>query len=90
MYFPTTGFIQYVHFNTIAKGCEAIHKDHIHVLDKTVVTDGVVGDVVLHVLDHHVVTYRAVVKHRMTDTGMLHQPPGKGEHFFKESQFNLT
>ena len=90
MHLPTAGFIQHTDLYSVSKTSEAIYHDHIYILDEAIVTDTIVGNIVLNILNHYIVSHSAIMKHRMADAGMFLQSPGKMKLLVKKSQLNLS
>ena len=61
-YFPPTRFIQYGNFYSITKSGTAIYKDNINILNKCIISDFIVRNVVLDVFNTAVISYCYVVQ----------------------------
>jgi hypothetical protein len=56
-----TQLVEYIDCCAVAKAGERIYKNQIYILDKGVVSDGVVGYVVMYIVNRAVVAYHYVV-----------------------------
>src|SRR5690554_1811336 len=90
MYFSPAGLVEHVYLNPVAERGSAVHQDHVHVLNKAVVANGIISNVILNVFDHHVIAYKAVVEDSLIQAGLLFQSPGKVELLLEYTQLNGT
>ncbi len=71
MYLASTRLVQNIHLRAVSESCHAVHQDDIHILDKAIVADNIVGNVVLDVFNHHIVTDFTIMDDRVVDAGVL-------------------
>ena len=76
-YLAAATLVHHRHAHTVAKSGLAVHEDGVHVLDTSVVADAVVGNVVVDIVEVHVIAYLAVVQYGMLNAGMHAQPAGE-------------
>ena len=55
------GLIQDRHLDIIPERSLAFHQHNIYILDKAVITDLVISDIILYVLDQHIIPQRAIM-----------------------------
>ena len=85
-----TRFIEHSHLHAITEARHTVHQEQIDMLNTGMVTNLVVGNVVLHMLNAAIIAYGDVMKGNMTDTGVLLHPTGKREGIIKGAQAHLT
>ena len=71
--------VHHGHTHTVAESGLAVHEDGVHILDTGVVANTVVSDVVVDIVEVHIVAYLAVVEHGMLYAGMHTQPAREGK-----------
>ena len=79
------GLIQDRHLDIIPERSLAFHQHNIYILDKAVITDPVISDIILYVLDQHIIPQRTIMQGNMTKPAMLYQSSRQGKHLTKGS-----
>ena len=60
------------------------------VRDITVITDGIVVDIVTHLLDQTVIAHRHITQRGIVDTGMLHKALRHLDHLLKGTETDIA
>ena len=67
-YLTSTAFVHHGYTNPITETGLTIHQDGVDVLDTGVLSDAVVGDIVVDIIQAHIVAHLHIVKHGVVDT----------------------
>ena len=89
-HFTSSRFIQYGHFYPITEFTTAIHQDDIHVFDKGIVTNLIVGYIVLNVFNATMVADCHIVQRGLIQASMLLHATCQRELVFKYPESYLT
>lgn len=76
-HFTTSRLVQYGSFYSVAKLSQAVHQDDIYILNESIVSYLIVGNVVLDVLDTAIITNSHIMQGDMSQAGMFLIPPGR-------------
>ena len=71
MYFSSPGFVQHIDLHSVPECSHPVDQDHIYILDKAIITDSVVGYIILHILDHYIVADATIMNDSAVDAGMF-------------------
>jgi hypothetical protein len=74
--FATAGFVEHGHFCAVAETAWAVDKNRVDIFDKSVVADGVVGDIVFDVFDVAVVANGDIMEGGVAQSGVLANATG--------------
>ena len=74
-----SALVHHRHAHAVAESGLSVHEDGVHILDTGVVANTVVSDVVVDIVEVHIVAYLAVVEHGMLYAGMHTQPAREGK-----------
>ena len=85
-YFTAPGLVENRNFNAIAERRLAVADDDIDIFDESVVSDAVIGNIIVNSLYAAVVTHFDVVKRNMVQSGMLFHASGELELLVKGSE----
>ena len=85
----TTRLIQYRHLHPITELRYPVHQQDIHIFDKRIVPDFVIGNIILDILDTAVISYRHVMQRHVPQTGMLAYTSRQRKLRLKNAQFNF-
>ena len=69
-YLTATTFVHHRHAHPISESSTTIHEDGVNILDTGVVTDMIIGYIIMDVIEVAVVAYLAVMQRSMIDTRM--------------------
>lgn len=76
-HFTTSRLVQYGSFYSVTKLSQAVHQDDIYILNESIVSYFIVGNVVLDVLDTAIITNSHIMQGDMSQAGMFLIPPGR-------------
>ena len=85
-----TGLVEYRHFGSISESGFLIDENDIDILNEGVVAYGVVGNVVMHILNEAIISYRDVVQTHITHTRRLFHSSGHSETATNRTDFYYT
>lgn len=87
-HFSAAGFVQHRDFYLISKLSPAIHQKKVEMLDETIISDRVVGDVSLDVFDQDVISQGAIVQRCMMEARVFLYASGQRKSFAKNPDLN--
>ena len=85
----TARFVQNAHLYAITKRGFAVHHDDVHVLQETIISHIVVGNVVFDVLNTTIVAQRHIVQTCVENARMFVDATRKGEGFLELAQLAM-
>ena len=88
--FTATGLIEHRDLHAVAEGRLAVADDDIDIFDESVVSDAVIGNIIVNALYAAVVTHFNVVKRNMVQSGMLFHAAGELELLVKGSKADIS
>ncbi|MPN39962.1 hypothetical protein SDC9_187497 [bioreactor metagenome] len=71
MNLASSRLVQHIYFRPVSKSCLSVNQNNIYVLNEAIITDEVIGYVILNVLYYHIVTDLTIVDNSVIDTGVF-------------------
>ena len=90
IHFTSSCFVQNGHFYPIAETAFTVDQNDIHILDKRMIANLIIGYIVLDVFNQAIVADRHLVQGDMTQTGMFRNASGKRESIFKHTETHMS
>ncbi len=88
-HFPPTGFIQDGNFHSVPKAGAPLYQHRLDVQDLDILSDLIIGNIILHIFNQCVIAYPAIMQRRIPDTRMLHEVAGQRIFLLEKTQPDL-
>ena len=86
----SAAFVHYGYADSVTERGLAINEDRIDILDTGVLPDTVVGNIIVDIIEAHIVSDLHIMEHGMVDTGRHRYTSGKLELLAEDTQFNIS